>query len=225
MTVVLVCTLLAQAIPQGPDPISILVDQVRSTPPEVQADLLIRIASRPKAGSRKARVAMLEEAFQVAAGAQEKWPLRQFNGGTDSLSGATRRAFARGIDTMSLQSRAVTALTDLDRDRAVELASSIVVSEVALRSCGDWFTYDFSHLYRMKSRLGVDVPLIATPRHFCGGRALCGVDQRIASGRAPGEGSQPCDVDPKCVIRLAWIAGIALRSGRGAAETRGDSPA
>lgn len=144
----------ANAPDRLPGGVSLRIDAARMTPPEIQADLLIRIATSSRLLPKVHRLTLLHDAFELAASAQEQVPLKQVDGGTDSLSGSVRKVFAAGIDRISLQAKVVAAMLPLDREGAVRLSRTVVLGEVPRRNCTDWFEYDYSPYYRMHERVG-----------------------------------------------------------------------
>ena len=131
------------------------IQLARTAAPEFHSDLLLHLAD-PVNGSmsKRQRIDLLQEAFETARNAQEAMPIRQLLGGSDSLSGSVRRVLARGIDRVSLQSRAVVAMAANDPPRASKLSEEIVIVPSAKRPCSDWFEYDFAKFYRMQGSVG-----------------------------------------------------------------------
>ena len=128
-------TIAAQSQPEKPtpenpardkprDPVRDLADFAMAAPPELAADLLIKIATSPKATDKALKIEWLERAFALAPGAHFK--LRRSPGlgraaVNDTDAGAMVAATDAEIDTLSLQSRIVQAMLRLDRAKAMEL--------------------------------------------------------------------------------------------------------
>ena len=111
------------AAPDALEELETLIADASGAPAEFSADLLIRIAGSPRFGSAAARRALLDTAFLLAYGAQESHkraaPPPQVP--IDSRAGALTRAYATGLDMLTLQLRATTALVPLDPRRAREM--------------------------------------------------------------------------------------------------------
>ena len=92
---------------------------------EFAADLLIRIAQSPNIDGPARKRELLETAFVRAYGAQESYkrdaPLAPF----DSPAGAIARAYATGLDALTLRLRAVASLAPIDGVRARQLFEGI----------------------------------------------------------------------------------------------------
>src|SRR5579863_7209542 len=98
----------APARPALPKPLAALVDRARNVPAEFGADSLLRIAESDALADTALKRELIEEAFRMAAAAQE--PIKRL--GTKSGAGDSRavfqaRAYAQELDALSLQSRAV----------------------------------------------------------------------------------------------------------------------
>src|SRR5258706_418799 len=111
--------LTAVCFAQSPkDPLRTLADTAMAAPPELAADLLIRIAESPKVTDKAFKIELLEWAFALAPSAKFKirlWGTFGRGSTTDSDTGALFAALMDGLDTLSLQSRVVRAMLPLDR--------------------------------------------------------------------------------------------------------------
>jgi hypothetical protein len=98
-----------------------LAADASGAPAEFAADLLIRIAGSPGVDDPARKRELLERAFMSAYGVQEPYkrgaPLVPF----DSRAGGAARAYASGLDALTLQLRAVAGLMPFDPARAREL--------------------------------------------------------------------------------------------------------
>ena len=98
-----------------------LANDAAAVPAEFAADLFIRIAASPNLDDRARKRELLENAFMRAYGAQESFkratPVAPF----DSQAGGVARAYATGLDTLTLQLRAVAGLVTVSAARAREL--------------------------------------------------------------------------------------------------------
>jgi hypothetical protein len=126
-----------------------LADRARALPAEFAADALLRIAA---AGGTDAvwRRQAVEDAFQLAAGAQQPFARHDWNG---RLGSPFDKAYAQGLDACTLQCRAVDAMLELDFKKARELFSSLPSPRIAPLSCSDRLVYDVSVFYATAGEL------------------------------------------------------------------------
>jgi Uri superfamily endonuclease len=116
---------------------------------EVQADLLLTIASSNLVPDKKRRIELLNEAFQAALRVGE--PVRKKSSGTlvDTRAGFEQRAFDLQLDRLSIQSRAISAVIPLDPARAKEMFQSVVPPKIQPLDCEDSLVTDFTAYYVM----------------------------------------------------------------------------
>src|SRR5438552_14813675 len=120
--VLLAAAVLYAEIPKLPDPYQKIVELSHSVAPEFASDALLRIVESGKITDRESRIALLEEAFRLAAAAKFSVRMRGVEGTTiDTRSGFLSQAYNLQLDTISLQSRAVIGMLALDRMRGREL--------------------------------------------------------------------------------------------------------
>jgi hypothetical protein len=98
-----------------------LAGDASGAPAEFAADLLIRIAQSPNIDDPARKRELLEAAFMRAYGAQEPYKRLAPTVPLDSDAGSVTRARATGLDTLTLQLRAVAGLVPIDARRAREL--------------------------------------------------------------------------------------------------------
>ncbi|MFB3826825.1 MAG: hypothetical protein ACE15B_08650 [Bryobacteraceae bacterium] len=137
--------LLAAAAPARPAEVEALVDRARGLAPEFAADALIRIAD--KVNGREWKRELLEDAFRRAAGAQQPLKKAAVAPLRGTPNGLMDRAFAQGLDALSLQCRAVRALIPLDPAKARELFFEIPAPKLQRLGCEDPLVYDPSSYY------------------------------------------------------------------------------
>jgi hypothetical protein len=117
----LVVAIHVRAAPESNAAVEALANDAAGVPAEFAADLFIRIAASPNLESPARKRELLETAFLLAYGAQESFkraaPVAPF----DSQAGGVARAYATGLDTLTLQLRAVTGLVPINAARAREL--------------------------------------------------------------------------------------------------------
>jgi hypothetical protein len=126
-----------------------LITLSQSTSAEVQADLLLTIASSNLVPDKKRRIELLNEAFQLALRVGE--PVRKKSSATlvDTRSGFEQRAFDLQLDRLSIQSRAISALIPLDSALARELFQSVALPKIQPLDCEDSLVPDFTAYYLM----------------------------------------------------------------------------
>lgn len=128
-----------------------LLGRARSAPPEFAADALIRIAESGRIPDRAMRLDLLEEAFRVAAGAQQ--PVRQVIvdtvGDEELREEYLHRAFELGLDALSLRLRAVEALLRLEPPRARHLFAELGPLRARPRACADAFLDHVDYYYKV----------------------------------------------------------------------------
>lgn len=125
-----------------------IVADARVAPPEFGADALIRVAQSSKVSDAALKRELLEEAFRLAAGAQQ--PLRRYSvvGDVDTRASYLSYGFDLKLDALSLRCRAVMAMLRLDRRRAREMLAEIQPDPgLEVLSCEDPLVYDVAALY------------------------------------------------------------------------------
>jgi hypothetical protein len=131
-----------------------IIGMAAGVPAEFGADVLIRLAQSNKITQRSVKIDLLTRAFYLAGSAQQ--PVRQSAlAGTevDTRSGYLGRAFDHALDTLSLQSRAVSAMVGLDPQKARTLFSEIRLPDLRLLSCNDPLVYDLTSFYQALTNL------------------------------------------------------------------------
>ena len=118
-----------------------------SVPPEFSADLLIRIAESNLFGDKNKRADILEDAFRRSSDAQQKVKRKVWAGPVDTRSGYLSAAYDLRLDELSLKSRVIKAMVNLDAQRARTLFSEIPKVKLAPLSCSDVLGYDVSEFY------------------------------------------------------------------------------
>ena len=131
----------------GAEPRSMLVDlanRAHSVPAEFAADALLRIAASSQAVDPAWKRQLIEDAFHIAAGAQQPYARRAW---LQSHGGLAEKAFAQGLDACTLQCRAVEAMLAVDRRKAREMFDQIPAPAIPRLSCEDALVYDVSAFY------------------------------------------------------------------------------
>ena len=123
-----------------PREIQDLIDQSAAAPPELAADILLRLVEAGKIPDKKIKTDLLEQAFVLAGSA--RFPIRMIGatvegGNMDSDVGVRWRALENGLDTLSLRCRVIRIMLNVDRKRALELFRSMPPVMIPARSCSD----------------------------------------------------------------------------------------
>jgi hypothetical protein len=103
-----------------------LIDQIAAAPPELAADILLRLVEAGKIPDKKIKAEVLEQAFVLAGSA--RFPTRMIGAtveghDTDSDVGVRWVALLKGLDALSLRCRVIRTMLDIDRKRALELSN------------------------------------------------------------------------------------------------------
>jgi len=140
----------AQAeIAKLPEPYQSLAELARAAPPEFTADALLRIIELGRLTDQGARHDLIEEAFRIASSA--KFPARMVGlpgTTTDTASGALSRAYDLRLDALSLESRAVRDMLQLDPANSRELFGQIARPMLNQTTCDDALVYDLAEFYQ-----------------------------------------------------------------------------
>jgi hypothetical protein len=121
-----------------------LADRARAQPAEFAADALLRIADAPTLTDVAWKRGILEDAFHLAAGAQQPFARRNWTGSPGSLFD---KAYAQGLDACTLQCKAVHAMLAIDYKKAREMFGDIPAPQIPRLSCDDALVYDVSIFY------------------------------------------------------------------------------
>src|ERR1017187_10238593 len=121
-----------------------LADRARAQPAEFAADALLRIAGAPKLTDVTWKREVLEDAFHLAASAQQPFARRNWTGSPVS---PLDKAYAQGLDTCTLQCKAVHGMLAIDYKKAREFFGEIPAPQIPRLSCDDALVYDVSIFY------------------------------------------------------------------------------
>ena len=126
----------------------------RVAPPEFGADALIRVAQSGKVSNNSLKRELLEDAFRLAADAQQ--PLRRYSvvDDVDTRAGYLSYGFELGLDALSLRCRVVRAMLMLDKQRAREMLAELRPDpDLEVLECDDPLVYDVDALYETVSEV------------------------------------------------------------------------
>ena len=132
--------------PKLPPDLERLVQLANATPPEFDSDALLRVASVTKI-DKSLRKELIERAFHLAAGAQFRTPMTAVGQLADTRSGMIAAAAKLGLDALSLQTRAVRIMLELDKKAARDLFLEINQPSVA-QTCDQPLVPDAGSLYQ-----------------------------------------------------------------------------
>jgi hypothetical protein len=126
-----------------------IVDLAAGIPSEFGADSLLRLVESAKITDRLLKAKLLEKAFYLAESAQQPIKLVGIPGSlVDTRSGYLAMAFRLNLDKLSLQSRAVIDLLQLDRIKGEKLFEQIRFPTLKPLGCEESLTYDPSSYYQ-----------------------------------------------------------------------------
>jgi len=129
-----------------------MVEGVAVAPPEIGADVLIRLAESKKVTTRATKVEFLSKAFDLAATAELPVKRAALSGG-DTPSALLSRAYRLNMDKLSLQSRAVNDLLPLDSTKARDLLEEIQFPALPPVGCEERLTYDLELFYETLAKV------------------------------------------------------------------------
>lgn len=115
------------------------MQRAAQAPPEIAAWLLMKQATPERIPSKERRMAVLEEAFELASRASMPYPLVRASEAVtfDSVAGKRQEASLQNLDGLGLQVRAVLAMMNLSPAKAQEMALSMQVPVPPKTTCAD----------------------------------------------------------------------------------------
>ena len=132
----------------SPAEVDDFVARVTSSSPEVSADLLIRIAQSKLISDKKRKLTLLEEAYHRGSDAQKKLRMKRWTGLVDTPSGYLSAAYDLELDELSIKTRTVRTMLNLDAARGRELFIQIPRLKLRPLSCSDDLGYELSSFYQ-----------------------------------------------------------------------------
>jgi hypothetical protein len=124
-----------------------LLASISSAPPEVSADVWIRLANSKLIDTKQKKMELLESAFDRSSEVQKKLKLRLLGGITDTPSGYLSAAYDLKLDALSLKLRVVQAMLSLDAQRARVMFAEIPKEKLPALNCNESLGYDLSDFY------------------------------------------------------------------------------
>ncbi|MBL8230369.1 MAG: hypothetical protein JNL98_17905 [Bryobacterales bacterium] len=131
--------------PEMPEHIRKLADAALAAPPELAADVLIRLAESKQISSKALKLDLLERAFALAGAARYPLRLRGTAPWTDNREWALGSGLDRGLSTLGLRVRVLKEMIPLDGARARLLFGDIRVPPVALECKATLVPYPSEH--------------------------------------------------------------------------------
>lgn len=161
----LLCLLFAgAAAPQQPRPklppeIEHILGLARAVPPEFGASAMLDLVERGRIPDARLRRELIEDAFTLAGGAAARLRYAPLPAVVpESPEARTLEAQKRGLDALSLQTRAVRVLYAFDRAAARELFTRLPRLAVPELSCEAPFVYDVTTYYETIGLVFADAP-------------------------------------------------------------------
>lgn len=115
-----------------------LLDRARALPPEFASDLILSVAGdSAQPLTPKEKIALVEEAFRLAASSQMPYPVMGQGYHTDTPAGALGEASRTGLNSLTLQSRGIEAMAKLDKTRLRTLFTDLRPIKIQRQSCLD----------------------------------------------------------------------------------------
>ena len=136
-----------------------ILDLTAGVPPEFGAGALLRLAESTKITDPTMKANLLEKAFYLAESAQHPVKLVAMPGSlVDTRAGYLAEAFRLNLDRLSLQSRAVADLLQVDRKKGEKLFDQIRFPRLKPLGCEESLIYDPSAYYAMLASVAKDTP-------------------------------------------------------------------
>jgi len=146
---VLLASLVRAEAPRPAEPYRSLVELAQAAPPEIASDAILRVVESGKIKDRDVLRDLIEQAFHL--GGLAKFPVRMRgkpDAVTDTRTGSLSRAYDLKLDAVSLETRAVRDMLEVDKVKALELFREIPPLALAPSACEDALVYEVSDFYR-----------------------------------------------------------------------------
>jgi hypothetical protein len=126
-----------------------LIDMATAVAPEFGADVLIRLSESSKVSDRTTKMELLNKAFYLAPGAEQPVKRSTYQFMPDTRSGSLALAYRiQDLDSLSLQSRVVSDMLQLDAKKARDLLGETQFPVLAPVGCSEPLTYDVALFYQ-----------------------------------------------------------------------------
>ncbi len=171
----------APARPKRPVEIEALTDRARALPPEFSADVHLKLAASRLIAEEKWKRELIEEAFVSAARAP--LPYRQ-RGEAHTDTRTSQQVDSHDLEVLTLRTRAVEAMLQIDPARALQLYEQIPPPELPAVSCKDVVTPTVEAWYTTAAKV---FARSFTPKQREKGDDMQFLKQRIAALRSPSQ--------------------------------------
>ncbi|MBI4904084.1 MAG: hypothetical protein HY820_10645 [Acidobacteria bacterium] len=141
LLVALALPTLAEERPMPSPEIQAILGSAQSAPPELAADILLRLADSRFLPSKEHRLEVIEQAFELAAGGRFAYAeSAAVNAAAHTDSSPGIRAMAvldEGLSTLGLRCRAVRLALPLDKSKALSLFRRVQIGPFPALTCSD----------------------------------------------------------------------------------------
>lgn len=203
MILLLFCLLLA-APPE--DPRQSIMDRAVAAPPEVAADLYIKLAESGYPLDKKKRLEMLEDAWRMAGLAKLEMPPKMAVNGMNTDTDAGRILGSPRLDKLTLRVRAIRAMLPLDRKTAMERLEEMPLPAPPPAPCESALTGAPDPYFELLRDLG------ATDRLMLDLRALT-VPEQLAPSIKAVLNIRRMDKDLRDLMVVAWAGSLKAMTG------------
>jgi hypothetical protein len=139
-----------QDLPPLPAETLVLIEEARTVAPEFSSDILLRLAGSRVIADPAWKRQLIEEAF--SAGAHAQLPYRK-EGEEATDARASRAYWNNGLESLTLQTRAVEAMLELDSQRARAMFEEIPTPQVPALTCQETGAPILSGYYQTAGRI------------------------------------------------------------------------
>ena len=133
-----------------------LIDAAEVAPPEFAVDVLITLVKDNLVPDRREQRRLIQEAFALGSTAPEKLQLEWEGGGP--LTGAVRYTFRKGLDRVSLQARAASAMLKLNAKLGREMFEQITLPLGERSSCEQQYDWQPIIYYQVMAEVVKSIP-------------------------------------------------------------------
>ena len=131
-----------------------ILDLATSAPPEFHAWAIFRLLDGGKVKDRASQRQLLDDAYQLGASAQARYPVQTLSGTPREAHGSILGTAGQlGLDSLSLQSRAAELMLQIDKVRARRMFADIPKPAIAALTCDDDVMPRLDEYYRRLGRM------------------------------------------------------------------------
>lgn len=202
--ILLVFCLVLAAPPE--DPRQSILDRAAAAPPEVAADLYIKLAESGYPPDKTKRLEMLEDAWRMAGLAKMEMPLKMAVNGMNTDTDAGRILDSPRLDKLTLRVRAIRAMLPLSRKTAMERLEEMPLPAPPKAPCENVLTgapdpyFDLLRDLEATERLMLDVRALTSPEQLAPAfRTILGIRRM--------------DKEQRDLLMTAWLGALKETSG------------